>query len=279
MTPPRIAFLDVDGTLIDHSQRLAPSVVEAVRGARANGHLVYLCTGRARREIPQSVAEIGFDGAITAGGGFVEQGDDLVAEYTMDAGAVAELQGFLDARGIEYNLQAYADVYPSKGLFARVRPLFEGEIAASRDAAAHRDMKKIEERMAYRGPAPTEGIAKATFFGTDPGTFRAVRDGLGERFHVITGTIPYLGEAGGEVARRGVNKGAAIQAHVERLGLSIRDAIGIGDSYNDLEMLTVCGVGIAMGNADDEVKSYADEVTTSVHDDGVHTAFVRHGLI
>jgi Cof subfamily protein (haloacid dehalogenase superfamily) len=279
MTSSRIVFLDVDGTLIDHDQRLAPSVVEAVRGARANGHLAYLCTGRARAEVPATVSDIGFDGAISAGGGFVERGDQLVAAHTMPPEALRDLVAFFEANGIEYTLQAYDDVFPSRGLFERVRPLFEASIARSAGSAASVDMKRLEARMAYKGPAPENGIAKATFFGDDLGTFARVRDGVGERFHAITGTIPYLGEAGGEVSLRGVNKGAAIAELVAHVGLSPADAIGIGDSYNDLEMLQVCGVGIAMGNADDTVKSYADEVTTSVHDDGVYNAFVRHGLL
>lgn len=279
MTTPRIVFLDVDGTLIDHSQRLAPSVTEAVRGARAAGHLMYLCTGRSRREIPDTVTDIGFDGVISAGGGFTEIGDELLGAYTMPADDSRTLVDFFEAQDIEYNLQAYDEIYPSRNLFERVRPLFEHDERRSGDAAASADMKKIEQRMAYRGPAPAEGIAKATFFGSEQSTFARVRDHLGDRFHVITGTIPWLGEAGGEVSRFGVNKGSAIEALVAHLGMSIDDAIGIGDSYNDLEMLQVCGVGIAMGNADDTVKSYADEVTTSVLEDGVWTAFRTHGLI
>jgi Cof subfamily protein (haloacid dehalogenase superfamily) len=278
VTSRRLVFLDVDGTIVDHHQNLAPSVGEAVRRARRNGHLVHLCTGRSRREIPGTVAEIGFDGAVTAGGGFVELGDDLVAEFTMPAPAVSELVAFFETADVEYNFQAYDDVYPSEGLFERVRPLFAGG-TARRGAAASRDLERLEARMAYRGPAPAEGIAKATFFGSDAGTFARVRDGLGDRFHVITGTIPYLGEAGGEVSLPGVNKGAAIERLARHVGQSMADTIGIGDSYNDLEMLQLCGVGIAMGNADDVVKSYADEVTTAVDDDGVWNAFERHGLI
>jgi hydroxymethylpyrimidine pyrophosphatase-like HAD family hydrolase len=44
-------------------------------------------------------------------------------------------------------------------------------------------------------------------------------------------------------------------------------------------MLQVCGTGIAMGNAPDELKALADDVTTSVSADGVANAFRRHGLI
>ncbi|MDY7557231.1 HAD family hydrolase [Cryobacterium sp. 10C3] len=76
-----------------------------------------------------------------------------------------------------------------------------------------------------------------------------------------------------------MNKGSTILKLLDLLGLDAASAIGIGDSSNDIEMLQVCGVGIAMGNATDEVKSHADEVTTAVLDDGVWNAFRRHGLI
>lgn len=279
MTSARIAFLDVDGTLIDDRQRLAPSVVEAVRGARAAGHLVYLCTGRARVEIPDHVAAIGFDGVISAGGGFTDRGDEHVAAHPLPAETLDALVAFFAANDIEYILQAYDDIYPSRGILERVRPIFDSDEAAAGDPAAAAALERVERRMAYKGPAPAGSVAKATFVGTHPDTFALVREGLGDGFHVITGTIPYLGRSGGEVSLDGVNKGAAIVELVGMLGIGLDAAIGIGDSYNDLEMLRVCGLGIAMGNADDAVKAHADEVTTSVHDDGVHTAFRRHGLI
>ncbi|MFG6444933.1 HAD family hydrolase [Microbacterium sp. P07] len=275
----RIAFLDVDGTLIDHHQRLAPSAIEAVRGARARGHLVYLCTGRSRTEIPEPVTAIGFDGVISAGGGFVDRGDERVAEHTMPSAALHELVAFLEDNDIEYILQAYDEIYPSRRMFESIAPVIDQVVGRAPEDAASTDLLRLEKAMAYRGPAPEDAVAKATFFGTDPRAFEKVRDALGDRFHVITGTIPYLGGSGGEISLHGVNKGAAITELVEHLGLTLADAIGIGDSYNDLEMLQVCGVGIAMGNADDAVKAHADEVTTSVHDDGVHAAFVKHGLI
>ncbi|MFG6402939.1 Cof-type HAD-IIB family hydrolase [Microbacterium sp. P04] len=279
MTSRRIAFLDVDGTLIDHRQRLAPSAIEAVRGARANGHLVYLCTGRSRTEIPTPVSDIGFDGAVSAGGGFVDRGDEEVIRHTMPAPSLSELVAFFEAHDVDYILQADDEIYPSRAMFDSIRPSIEQLISTAPAGEASADLERLERVMAYRGPAPDDAIAKATFYGADPLTFENVRDGLGERFHVITGTIPYLGGSGGEVSLRGVNKGAAILELLALLGMTAEQAIGIGDSHNDVEMLQVCGVGIAMGNAVESVKAHADEVTTGVDDDGVFTAFVRHGLI
>ncbi len=81
-----------------------------------------------------------------------------------------------------------------------------------------------------------------------------------------------------ERSPRGVHKGAAIGAILERLDIDPADAIGVGDNGNDAEMFEVCGTAIAMGNAVDGVKALADQVTTSI-DDGIWNAFERNRLI
>ncbi len=45
----KIIFLDVDGTLVDYHNRIPESAIRAIRQARGNGHLVYVCTGRSRK--------------------------------------------------------------------------------------------------------------------------------------------------------------------------------------------------------------------------------------
>ena len=61
----RIVFIDVDGTILEHGSVIAPSTVSAIRSARAAGHRVYLCTGRAAADIHPDVRAIDVDGAIT----------------------------------------------------------------------------------------------------------------------------------------------------------------------------------------------------------------------
>lgn len=272
----RIVFLDVDGTLIDHGQRMVASVPEAIRRARRAGHLLFVCTGRSRTEIPQFIMDIGFDGVISAGGGYIERDGELVVAHTMQSADVRDLKRLFADNDIEYILQAYDAAYPSPGLRERMVPRLQAHVAESDSGGGEH---ALETLMTYLGPAPDHGIAKATFFGEQQSTFATVKAGADERFHVITGSIPYLGESGGEVSLRGVNKGAAITELVEMLGASLKDVIAIGDSVNDLEMLEVAGVGIAMDNASDTVKASADEITGPVDTDGVWDAFCRHGLV
>jgi Cof subfamily protein (haloacid dehalogenase superfamily) len=277
MTLSRIAFLDVDGTIIDSGEFIAPSTIDAVRTARANGHLVYLSTGRASVEIYPAIRDIGFDGVISAGGGFAEVGDELVIARTMPEEAVSRMIDFYESSGFDFYLQSYDEVYPSPGVRARFAEYLSGDVAGSGtpDVEEHPALKAFADVRPYN----RVGIAKSIFLGGDLTAFDRVSAALSDDFHVITGTIPYIGRGGGEVTLGGVNKGSTILRLLEHLGLEPSSAIGIGDSSNDIEMLQVCGVGIAMGNAEPEIKAHADEVTTSVLEDGIWNAFRRHGLV
>ena len=68
----KIIFLDVDGTLVDYHNRIPDSAVEAIRKARENGHLVYVCTGRSRAEMQPELWDIGLDGMVGGNGSYVE---------------------------------------------------------------------------------------------------------------------------------------------------------------------------------------------------------------
>ncbi len=289
MISPRIAFVDVDGTLMETGSGIAASTIDAVRTARHNGHLVYLSTGRASVEIFPAIRDIGFDGAISSGGGFAEIGDELVIERTMPAAAVARMVSFYEESGYDFYLQSFDELYPSPGVRDRFASYYAVDRVRVRVGASGADPASVtvtapDEHPALKAfanvrPYSFTGIAKSVFLAGDLTAYDRVSEALRGDFHVITGTIPHMGRGSGEVTLGGVDKGSTILQLLDRLGLDPESAIGIGDSSNDIEMLQVCGVGIAMGNATDAVKAQADEVTTSVLDDGVWNAFRRHGLI
>lgn len=284
----RIVFLDVDGTLIDSGERIADSTIAAVRTARANGHLLFLCTGRASSEIFAGVRDLGFDGIISAGGGFAEIDGEVVISREMPGEAVDRMVDFFHTAGLDYYLQTVDGVHPSAGVPRHFQRIIAAEEAARAvepeptqvvGSVVDGNSHPAEELYAATSEMPRAGVAKAIFLGDDQGAFARVRDELAGEFTVITGTIPHLGSGCGEVSLPEVNKGSTIDLLLDHLGLTREQSIAIGDSYNDLEMLAVAGVGIAMGNAPEDVKSHADEVTTTVLDDGVWNALSRHGLV
>ena len=72
-----------------------------------------------------------------------------------------------------------------------------------------------------------------------------------------------------DIHKPGHSKGSACVFVADRLGVASEETYAFGDGLNDIEMLSLCGHGVAMGNASEEVKAHADVVTKSVNEEGV----------
>ena len=281
---PRIIFLDVDGTILAHGETIAPSTIAAVRAARERGHLVFLCTGRAAGDINSRVLDIGFDGAISNGGALAVVGDETVLAETMPRAAVDRVLAYFEQQGTRYFIQSHSGVYASAGVrsyiadfIAERRRRHADDIATI--AVAEDDAPATGPHFAPVEEADLDRIAKAVFVSSDPDAVAKTQSALGDDFHVIPGSMPLPAGSNGEVGMRGTDKGTGIVAVLAHLGRDADEAIGIGDSWNDVEMFQVCGTAIAMAEADPELQDIAGEVTTGVLDDGIWNAFVRHGVI
>lgn len=72
-----------------------------------------------------------------------------------------------------------------------------------------------------------------------------------------------------ELVPSGINKGVALSKLLGHLGLQAHELIAVGDSYNDLEMIRLAGLGVAMSNAREAVKEAADYITRGHDEDGI----------
>ena len=70
-----------------------------------------------------------------------------------------------------------------------------------------------------------------------------------------------------------------LKVELIRHTLSPEETIAFGDGGNDISMLRFAGIGVAMGNAEDDVKASADYVTAGVDDDGIRKALSHFGLL
>jgi Cof subfamily protein (haloacid dehalogenase superfamily) len=85
-----------------------------------------------------------------------------------------------------------------------------------------------------------------------------------------------------EIVPIGVDKAKALVKLANSLGIELSQVAALGDGQNDIEMLREAGLGIAMGNASDAVKSAADWITGTNDEDGVAQAvrrLVSSGLV
>ena len=74
------------------------------------------------------------------------------------------------------------------------------------------------------------------------------------------------------------NKGSALKKVAEHYNIPLHNTVAIGDNFNDIPMLEVAGLSVAMGNAEPQVKEICDVVTQSNAEDGVAYAINNHVL-
>lgn len=275
----RAVFVDVDGTLVNDRGVIPDSARAAIRQARANGHLVFLCTGRSITQIWAEILDVGFDGIVAAAGGYVEVGGAVLAHVTIPVDQMLRVTTFFDAHGVDYLLESNDGLFGSSGVQARMRRRFLS-MATDEDVLAEleRGMGGFLERVVVGADPATLRINKVTFLGSGP-SLDEIRAELGDAFDVIPSSVAVFGTTSGELSQRGVHKATGIEVVIEHLGIPRADTIAIGDGYNDLEMLAHVGVGIAMGNAPQEVLAVADAVTGTPDEDGLRDALRAHGLI
>ena len=90
---------------------------------------------------------------------------------------------------------------------------------------------------------------------------------------------PHRGIPSLDINPKGISKATGMEDILKYLGRSREDTIAFGDASNDLEMIEYAGLGIAMGNASEDVKKRADRICKAVDEDGFYYACVELGLI
>ncbi|MDR0416649.1 MAG: Cof-type HAD-IIB family hydrolase [Propionibacteriaceae bacterium] len=274
----RIAFVDVDGTLMGEWGVISPIARAALAAARRAGHLVYICTGRTEVELAGLLGDVEYDGVVAACGGSIHIDGQPVWQSHFTPAALAAVLARSAAVGLTYYAETAQALVPSPTALAELDKLVSAYLAADRPPAARRSLEAFLTWF-QPGPLPRDDVYKVSFLGGHGLTVEALQTAFAGVANVVISTVKLFGPNCGELLQPGVNKASAMAWVLDHLGFDRRDSLAIGDSANDLEMLDYAGVGIAMGNATPEVQAAADEVTASVDEEGLAAAFQRHGLI
>lgn len=270
----RLIALDLDGTVFNDQKEISSRTLEAIRAALQKGIAVLPATGRTVTGVPRQFLDIpGVRYALTSNGASVvdlQTGEKLVSLPFDEAQAeraydVLEQYGgmmsiFIDGESYTPagDTERYLDMVP-----ANLRQYFR----TSRNEVP--DMRRMMREHANE-------IEKfSIMYATE-----AERDAA---WQAVAKACPRLEitssvERNMELNAPGVSKGRGLMALAERLGLARDQVMAVGDSGNDLTMLEAAGLGVAMGNATQEVKHASDVITADNNHDGVAEAIEKYAL-
>ena len=255
---PRLAALDVDGTIVDETNALSPAVRDAVLALADAGVAIVVATGRAMPGTMEVVDRLGLqDGTAVSSNGAIVLGYhpvEVLHSVTFDASEAVRrvLEQVPDA------LVAVEEI----GVGYRVNaPFPEGEVSGR---------ITVEDVDSLVSEPVTRVVIRAP--GHDAQEFADVVEGLG-----LTETNYYIGyTAWLDLAPQGVSKASGLEMACARLDIAPADVLAIGDGFNDVEMLEWAGRGVAMGQAPQPVQAVADDVTGTVAEDGLAAELRRY---
>ncbi|NDK31615.1 HAD family phosphatase [Nesterenkonia sp. Hz 6-5] len=250
--------LDVDGTIVNHDGFMTEAVKEAGRAVVGDGHTVVISTGRSLPATLPVVETFGITQgyAVCSNGGVTLRIDTTLHDgYEILDQQIFDPAPALEALQDKLPTARYA-VETSAGHFLATERFEDLTFGLIPEPVSLKELKQAEAVRLVVNSAD----ATAREFA------RTVQDiGL----HGVTYSVGW--SAWLDIAAKGVTKGSSLEALRKKLGAPMRATVACGDGRNDIEMLQWAHRGVAMGQAVEEVKAAADEVTESVDDDGLVT--------
>lgn len=256
---PHLIVLDLDGTLLTDEKVISPKTEETLQLAVSQGHHVMIATGRPYRASEIYYRQLGLTTPIVNfNGAFVHHPTDTSWKTMHETIALPIVKEVVEA------MQDFS----VDNIVAEVMD----------DVYAQYHDERFLDILSFGNPIITEGDIR-TSLKTDPTslliqandqTVDPIRRHLedihaevidhrrwGAPFNIV------------EIVRHGLNKAVGIDAVSKWMNIPKERIIAFGDEDNDLEMIDYAGVGVAMGNGIDRLKSIANEITDTNNQDGI----------
>ncbi len=267
----KLIALDLDGTLLDSEKNLSQRNRNVLEKCIKCDIQIVPCTGRIWEAVPDDIRNFpGIRYAITTNGAVSEdlQEKKILDERKLDVETAIELLEFAKKFDVMY------DAYAGGLAFGEPRFLNRMEDYGIPPAIQHLIWKSrkpvsdvIEQIKQLNRP-----VEKINYFFGDQNERTRVKSILKKRNDVVVScSIPSNLELNAPEA----TKGEAILRLASYLGIAPSETMGFGDEENDISMMRMAGIGVAMRNGADAVKAEADYITVSNDEDGVAKAIEK----
>ncbi|MDD4515567.1 Cof-type HAD-IIB family hydrolase [Massilibacteroides sp.] len=253
-------FFDIDGTLVSfNTHRIPQSTIDALALVRQKGIKVFIATGRHLLAI-NNLGNEKFDGFVTMNGSYcIDEKGEAVYKHKIPVSDIESLLDYLE------NTESFPCILVQENSMLmnykneKVQQILDMLNFPEPPSGNLKDLPKddVYQLIAFFEEHQEERIMQVL-----PGSESTRWSPL------FTDVVP-----------KGSNKSVGIDKLLENYGITPQETMAFGDGGNDIEMLKHVGVGIAMGNAEEEVKRVADYVTDTVDNDGILKALKDMGVV
>lgn len=283
----KLIALDMDGTLLNRQHQVSAENARAVQQAQSSGITVVVATGRSYKEALPPLAAAGITCPVICVNG---------AEVRSETGEIVRSmpippQTYEEAEAILRQEDLYYELYTNRGTFTNDRDkafaVLRAFIQSAFPGTDEQTIRAAHERRFSAGElAPVDSYASVLDRSGEHLYKLMVFSREGQKLDRVSRRLAAVNELAVsssaannlEVTHRLAQKGIALRELADRLGIALEETMAIGDSFNDLSMLRIVGLGVAMGNADDEIKRASAVVTDTNDQHGVARAIREWAL-
>lgn len=256
----KAVFFDIDGTLISLKTKVIPeSTQKAIKNLRDKGIKVIVATGRSINDL-NHINHIEFDGFLTFNGGYCMTIDGQVMfKQAIHPEDIKNLINHSEKSNVSFSLMYEDKVRISHEspqvleLYTHVNlplpPLYDKETV---------DVENVLQVNVFINPEKEESFMQ-----------EVMPNSLSSRWTSLFA----------DVNPGGISKQKGVEYFCEHFNIDVSETMAFGDGGNDISMLKFVEIGVAMGNAGDNVKEIADFVTEEVDNHGVESALMHFGLL
>ncbi|CAM8970502.1 unnamed protein product [Rhodiola kirilowii] len=268
-------FCDMDGTLLNSKGLISPKTAEALKEATSRGIKVVIATGKSRPAAKIVLEKAGLTGkegvfSDTSPGVFIQglvvygRNGQKIYRRNLDPSICREACIY----SLEHNVPLVAFCENT------CLTLFDHPLVDYLQTAYHEPVEIVPSVDQLLKSAQ---VQKLIFMDTVEGVANSLRPywskAAGGRARVVQAVADIL-----EIVPPGSSKGSGVRILLEHLGVSENEVMAIGDGENDMEMLELAGLGVALSNGSEQAKAVADVIGISNDEDGAADAIYRYAL-
>lgn len=270
--PVRLIAFDLDGTLLDGRKNIPEENLRALRAAAAAGALLVPATGRIYTGVPELLRQlpvaryfITINGACAYDA--VEDKNLYASELSVDC--CLRLIAYMDRLPAIYDCYQDNWGYISRDMFEKAGDYIPDPGIMKMMRELRTPVDSLADTLRQKG----RPVQKMQMHFQDMDERKRQLKLVAERFPetAVSSSLPW----NIEINSAGATKGQALKALCSALDIDLGDVLAFGDGSNDLDMLRTAGIGVAMGNAVEEVKAAANWVAPSNEEAGVATGIWR----